>query len=129
MKNTTDGFRTQTNAELNEYTERLRKHVIELEDRKERWFHVGKGWILTEERNRLHNPRGSYKWHGWETEAREYRITVFPAENIEIRDEKVKVIGLAQEVKVIENDRNAANEYFVKVAKPMAEGLGKLVEE
>ena len=56
------------------------------EDSKEKRFQAGSGWIQTEERNRIFNPRGSWKWHGWQVEAHEYWVTVYPGENIEIKD-------------------------------------------
>ena len=124
-----DGFRTHTNHELNAYRERLRQRIILLEDSKEKWFKVGKGWILTEERNRMVNPRGSWKWEGWEIEAREFWITVFPAESIELKNGKPRVIGIAQAREEFDDDRNAANEYFLKVAKPMAMELENLIED
>ena len=46
------------------------------EDSKEKRFRGGSGWIQTEERNRMVNPRGSWKWHGWQAEAHEYWVTV-----------------------------------------------------
>ena len=52
-----DGFRTWTNEALNNYKEELRQRRLELEDSKERWFRVGNGWIQTEEKNRIFNPR------------------------------------------------------------------------
>ena len=115
-----DGFRTYTNQALNDYKEDLRRHRLALEDRKQRWFKVGKGWILTEEKNRIYNPRGSWKWHGWTVEAREFWITVFPASSIEVKDGEPTVIGIAQAREEFDNDKDAANEYFIKVAKPMA---------
>ena len=124
-----DGFRTHTNQALNDYKEDLRMRRQKLEDRKQRWYKVGKGWILTEEKNRIYNPRGSWKWHGWQTEARELWITVFPASSIEIKDGKPTVIGIAQVREEFDNDRDAANEYFLKIAKPMAMELENLIED
>ena len=72
-----DGFKTYTNQERNDYKEDLRMRRQKLEDRKQRWYKIGKGWILTEEQNRLYNPRGFWKWHGWQTEAREYWVRSF----------------------------------------------------
>ena len=115
-----DGFRTHTNHELNAYRERLRQRIILLEDSKEKWFKVGNGWILTEEKNRIYNPRGSWKWEGWTIEAHEYWITVFPASSIEIKDGKPRVIGIAQVREKFDDDKDSANEFFLKVAKPMA---------
>jgi hypothetical protein len=83
-----DGFRTWTNAALNNYREALRQKILKLEDRKEKWFRVGNGWIQTEEKNRMVNPGGSWKWHGWQAEAHEYWVTVYPGENVEIKDGK-----------------------------------------
>jgi hypothetical protein len=66
------------------------------------------------------NPRGSWKWHGWQAEAHEYWVTVYPGENVEIKDGKPRVIGIAQAREEFDDDKDAANEYFLKVAKPMA---------
>lgn len=118
-----DGFRTHTNQALNDYKEELRQRILKLQDSKEKWFRVGNGWINTEERNRMVNPRGSWKWYGWEVEAHEYWVTVFSGENVEIRDGKPTVIGIAEERKEFDNDKAAANEYFLKVAKQLAEKL------
>ena len=115
-----DGFRTWTNEALNNYKEELRQRRLKLEDSKERWFRVGNGWIQTEEKNRIFNPRGSWKWQGWQVEAHEYWVTVYPGENIEIKDGKPRVIGIAEAREEFDDDKDAANEYFLKVAKPMA---------
>ena len=118
-----DNYKTRTNHELNAYRARLDAKLHKLIDHKEKWFRVGDGWILTEERNRMFNRNGSWKWNGWEVEAHEYRITVFPAECVELQNGIPHVIGLAQRVMVIDDDKAAANEYFKTVAKPLAENL------
>ena len=118
-----DGYRTHTDHELNAYKWRLRDKVAKLADHKERWFRCGSGWILAEERNRMVNPNGSWKWNGWEVEAHEYWITVFPEECIEIENGTPRAIGWAQVVKVIDDDKEQANDFFLKVAKPLAKDL------
>ena len=118
-----DSYKTRTNHELNAYRARLDAKLHKLIDRKEHWFRVGDGWILTAEQNRMINRNGSWKWNGWEVEAHEYWITVFPAECVEIENGQPHVIGWAQRVMVIDDDKAAANEYFKTVAKPLAENL------
>ena len=112
-----DGFRTHTNQALNDYREDLRQKVIKLEDSKQKWFKVNDTWINTEEKNRMVNPRGSWKWHGWEVEAHEYWVTVFPASSIELKDGKPEVIGIAEVREEFDDDKDAANEFFKKMVR------------
>ena len=91
-----DGYRTHTDHELNAYKWRLRDKVAKLADHKEKWYRAGQGWILAEEQNRMVNPNGSWKWHGWEVEAHEYWITVFPEECVEIKNGEPTAIGWSQ---------------------------------
>lgn len=118
-----DAYRTHTDHELNAYKARLDAKLRKLIDHKEKWYRAGEGWILCQERNRMVNPNGSWKWNGWEIEAREYWITVFPAECVEIRGGEPKAIGWSQVVKVIDDDKAAANRYFKEVARPLASDL------
>ena len=112
-----DGFRTHTNQALNDYREDLRQKVIKLQDSKQKWFKVNDTWINTEEKNRMVNPRGSWKWHGWEVEAHEYWVTVFPASSIELKDGKPRVIGIADVREEFDDDKDAANEFFKKMVR------------
>ena len=85
---------------------------------------MGKGWILAEECNRMVNPNGSWKWNGWEIEAHEYWITVFPEECIALQEDgKPRATGWSQVRKVIDDDKDAANRFFKEVAKPLAKDL------
>ncbi len=118
-----DAYRTHTDFELNAYRRRLDAKLHKLINHKEKWYRAGEGWILTAEQNRMTNPNGDWKWNGWEVEAHEYWITVFPAECVRIENNQPKVIGWAQAVKVIDDDKDAANEYFKKVARPLAKDL------
>lgn len=118
-----DGYKTWTDHKLNEYKWRLRDKVAKLANRKEKWYRAGHGWILTAEQNRMVNPRGDWKWDGWEIEAHEYWITVFPEESVEIKDGKPHAIGWAQVVKVIDDDKTAANTFFKEVAVKLARDL------
>ena len=59
-----DGYRTHTDHELNAYKWRLCDKLVRLADRKEKWYRVGEGWILTAKSNRMVNPNGSWKWNG-----------------------------------------------------------------
>ena len=118
-----DGYRTHTDHELNAYKWRLRDKVAKLADHKEKWYRVGEGWILAEEQNRMINPNGSWKWHGWEVEAHEYWITVFPEECVEVRDGKPVATGWSQVRKVIDDDKAAANTFFKETALPLARNL------
>lgn len=117
-----DGYKTWTDHELNAYKWRLRAKVAKLADHKEKWYKCGEGWILAEERNRMTNPRGSWKWDGWEVEAHEYWITVFPAECVKVEEGKPQAIGWSQVRKVIDNDKEAANNFF-KAATKLARDL------
>ena len=67
-----DAYRTHTDHELNAYKARLDAKLRRLIDHKEKWYRAGEGWILCQERNRMVNPNGSWKWNGWEIEAHEY---------------------------------------------------------
>ena len=118
-----DGYRTHTDHELNAYKWRLRDKVAKLADHKEKWYRAGQGWILAEDQNRMVNPNGSWKWHGWEVEAHEYWITVFPEECVEIRDGKPVATGWSQVRKVIDDDKAAANTFFKETALPLARDL------
>ena len=118
-----DGFRTHTDHELNAYKWRLRNKLVKLIDHKEKWYRVGAGWILAEERNRMVNPNGSWRWNGWVVKAHEYWITVFPEECVEIREGKPVAIGWSVARKVIDDDKEAANRYFKETALPLARGL------
>ena len=122
-----DGYRTHTDQELNAYKWRLRDKVAKLADHKEKWYRAGAGpdagWILAEEQNRMVNPNGSWKWNGWEVEAHEFWITVFPAECVEIRDGKPVATGWSMVRKVIDDDKAAANDFFKNTAVPLARDL------
>lgn len=118
-----DGYRTHTDHELNAYKWRLIAKLERLIDHKEKWYRVGDGWILAQEQNRMTNPNGSWKWNGWEVEAHEYWITVFPEECVKLEDGQPRAIGWAQAVKVIDDDKNQANAYFKNIAKPLARDL------
>lgn len=122
-----DGYRTHTDHELNAYKWRLRDKVAKLADHKEKWYRAGAGpdagWILAEEQNRMVNPNGSWKWNGWEVEAHEFWITVFPAECVEIRDGKPVATGWSMVRKVIDDDKAAANDFFKNTAVPLARDL------
>ena len=118
-----DNYRTHTNHELNAYRARLDAKQRKLADHKERWYRIGEGWVHVEEKNRMFNPISDWKWEGWEVQAREYWIKVFPGECVAIRDGKPRVIGLAQIIKVIDDDRAAANTFFQEVAAPIARNL------
>ena len=119
-----DGYRTHTDQALNDYREELRQRIISMQDSKEKWFKIGNnGWIHTEEKNRMINPRGSWKWQGWQVEAHEYWVTVYRGENVKIQDGKPKAIGIAEAREEWDDDKDAANKYFVEVAKPLAMGL------
>ena len=56
-----DSYKTQTNHELNAYRARLDAKLHKLIDRKEKWFRIGDGWVLTAEQNRMINRSGSWK--------------------------------------------------------------------
>lgn len=118
-----DSYKTWTDHKLNAYKVRLDDKLHKLIDHKEKWYRAGKGWILAEEQNRMTNPNGSWKWNGWEIEAHEYWITVFPEECVTVKNGKPQAIGWAQVVKVIDDDKNAANTYFKNIAKPLATDL------
>lgn len=118
-----DYYKTHTDHNLNAYRARLDEKLRKLTDHKTKWYRFGEGWILTEERNRIINRRGHWKWEGWEVEAHEYWIKVFPAECVTVKDGVPTVNGLAQAVKVIDDDKAAANTYFQNVAKPLAKDL------
>ena len=118
-----DGYRTWTDHKLNAYRARLDAKLKTLIDHKEKWYRFGKGWILAEERNRMENPNGSWKWNGWEIEAHEYWITVFPSECVKIENGKPRAIGCSVARKVIDDDKIAANGYFTQIAKPLAKEL------
>ena len=64
----------------------LGRKSMKSEESKEKRFRGGSGWIQTDERNRMVNPGGSWKWHEWQVESHEYWVTVYPGENIEIKD-------------------------------------------
>ena len=117
-----DSYKTWTDHSLNEYKWRLREKKLKIIDHHEKWFRCGSGWILTEEANRIVNPNGSWKWDGWEIEAHEYWVTVFPEECVVIKDGKPVVIGWSQVRKVIDDDRAKANEFF-KEAQRLARTL------
>ena len=112
-----DSFRTWTDHSLNEYKWRLRAKVAKIIDHREKWFRVGDGWILYEERNRVTNPNGSWKWNGWEIEAHEYWVTVFPEECIKLVDGKPQAIGWSQMRVFVDDDREKANGLFKKAQK------------
>jgi len=57
-----DAYRTHTDHELNAYKARLDAKLRKLIDHKEKWYRAGAGWILCQERNRMTNPNGSWKW-------------------------------------------------------------------
>ncbi len=95
---------------------------------KEKWYRVGKGWILCEEQNRMVNPNGSWKWHGWEVEAHEYWITVFPNECVTLENGKPRAIGWSQVKRIIDDDKDAANAFW-KVAKKLAKDLETWIPE
>lgn len=118
-----DSYKTWTDHKLNAYRIRLDAKLRKLEAHKEKWYRVGAGWILVEEQNRMINPNGSWKWDGWKIEAHEYIIRVFPEESVEIKDGKPHVIGWSQVVKSIDDDKDYANEYFNKIAVPLARTL------
>ncbi len=118
-----DSYRTHTDHELNAYKARLDEKLRGLIDHKEKWIKAGEGWILCEEKNRMTNPNGSWKWNGWEIEAHEFWITVFPAECVSTENGRIRATGWSQVRKVIDNDKAAANEFFMKVAKPLAKDL------
>lgn len=112
-----DGYRTWTDQSLNAYKARLDKKLRKLQDFKEKWYYTGCGWVLAEEYNDMVNPNGSYKWNGWEIRAHVYVVRVFPAESVEIKNDKPHVIGWAQFTEHIENDKDKANEVFKKFVK------------
>lgn len=118
-----DAYRTHTDHELNAYKARLDAKLRKLIDHKEKWYRAGAGWILCQERNRMTNPNGSWKWNGWEIEAHEYWITVFPEECVEVRNGEPNPIGWSQVVKVIDDDKEAANEFFIKATKRLDRDL------
>ena len=108
-------YRTKTNHELNAYRSRLNQKLFELEDRKERWYKVGEGWILTESKNKLRNPNGGWKWNGWEIVCREYSVRVFAGDTITVENGKPTVHGWTKKSAFFEGGdeaREAANEYF-----------------
>jgi hypothetical protein len=117
-----DAYKTWTDHNLNAYKARLDAKLRKLIDHHEKWFRCGEGWVLAEERNRIFNPNGSWKWNGWEIEAHEYLITVFPKECVEVVNGKPKAVGWSQVSKVIDDDREEANRFF-KVAQKLARNL------
>lgn len=112
-----DSYKTHTNHELNEYKWRLREKLAKLEKYHEKWYKIGSGWVMCSECDRLINPNGSWKWNGWEVEAHEYHVKVFPEECVEIKNGKPSVIGWALYVVFIDNDREKANQHFKKAQK------------
>ena len=118
-----DAFKTWTDHELNAYKYRLQAKLIKLIDHKEKWYRAGYGWILVEERNRMTNPNGSWKWNGWEVEAHEYWVSVFPEECVEVKNGKPVAVGWSQIREVFDDDRNLANTFFKDVAQKVARGL------
>lgn len=123
-----DSYKTWTDHELNAYRARLDMKLRKLIDHHEKWFRCGDGWILTEERNRMVNPNGYWKWDGWEVEAHEYWVTVFPGECVKVVDGNPRAIGWSQMRKVIDNDREEANRYF-KIAQKLARDLKTWIPE
>ena len=124
-----DYFKTHTDHALNAYKFRLDAKLLKLIDKKEKWYRAGKGWILTEERNRMFNPNGHWKWNGWQVQAREYWITVFPEECVEIRDGRPVATGWSQIRHVIDDDKAAANRFFNEVAVKVARNLETWIPE
>ena len=72
-----DSYKTHTNHDLNAYRARLDAKILELEQREEKWHRVGEGWVLTQKKNKVANPNGSWKWNGWEVRGQEYAIRVY----------------------------------------------------
>ena len=124
-----DAYKTHTDHELNAYRARLDEKLTKLIDHKAKWIKAEKGWILAEERNRMKNDRGSWKWDGWEVEAHEYWITVFPGESVKVENGKPKAIGCSVVRKMIDDDKAAANDFFTKVARPIARELENWVPQ
>ena len=108
FKKYADGYRTETNHELNAYRDRLVQKLRTLANRQERWYKVGDAWILTEKENTLRNPNGEWKWNGWEVTGVEYYIRIFPAESVRVENGKpVYVIGLAKEIRAFTSAEEA----------------------
>lgn len=118
-----DSYKTHTDHALNAYRLRLDAKLRILAEYRDKWYRAGKGWIHVEEYNRLINPNGHWKWHGWQVEAREYVIRVYPQECVIIEDGEPYVTGWAQIVWSVDDDKAAANKFFNEVAIKLARNL------
>ena len=117
-----DGFRTVTNPELNAYRARLDEKLHKLYDKKEKWYYVNGAWILTEQSNILRNPNGDWKWNGWEVVGVKYSVWVFDEDDVKVAGDQKQAHGKALAVKVFENDRDGANEYFKWAKEELGRG-------
>lgn len=117
-----DSYKTHTNHDLNAYRARLDAKIYELEQREEKWFRVGDGWIFTTKKNKLSNPNGGWKWNGWEVRCQEYSIRVFAGDCVKEINGKIFADGWSEKSWFFEGHeeaRQAANDAW-KEAKEIA---------
>lgn len=121
-----DSYRTHTDHELNAYRARLDQKIREMEQREERWHHIGEGWVFTLKANILKNKNGGWKWNGWEVTGQRYEIRVFAGNCVIESNGNMYANGWNEKAWFFEGGeeaRTAANAAW-KEAKELAMNLG-----
>lgn len=108
-----DGFKTWTDESLNAYRRNLDKKLRELIDEKEKVYTFGQFCIYTSCMNVIDNPRGSWKWDGWQIIGRRYTVEIYLKSAIECNEGKIKVSAPAL-VKEDFDNKDQANARFIE---------------
>ena len=106
-----DGYKTQTNHELNAYRARLDYKLHLMIDEKVKFYRAGTGWILAKEKNTVFNPNGDWKWNGWEITGKQYTIWVYNEDGVRVRDGRCEVVAPALFGEIF-TSKDEANEFF-----------------